>query len=82
MNIININQNTDEWLIWRNTGLGASDAATILGKNPYQTAFDLWEVMTNRKKPLDLSNKEKRDLIAFLKSLTDESFIQNSLFQN
>ena len=32
--------------------------------------------------PLDLSNKEKRDLIAFLKSLTDESFIQNSLFQN
>ena len=56
MNIININQNTDEWLEWRNTGLGASDAATILGKNPYQTAFDLWEIMTNRKKPLDLSN--------------------------
>ena len=33
-------------------------------------------------KPLDLSNREKNDLIAFLKSLTDESFVQNPLFKN
>jgi cytochrome c peroxidase len=32
--------------------------------------------------PLNLSNKEKKELVAFLKSLTDESFIKNPLFQN
>ena len=32
--------------------------------------------------PLNLSNKEKRELVAFLKTLTDDSFINNPLFQN
>lgn len=31
--------------------------------------------------PLDLSKREKNDLIAFLKSLTDESFVNNSIFK-
>ena len=31
--------------------------------------------------PLSLTNKEKDDLVAFLKALTDESFIQNPLFK-
>ena len=31
--------------------------------------------------PLNLSNREKNDLIAFLKSLTDEGFTQNPLFK-
>lgn len=32
--------------------------------------------------PLNLSNKEKKELVAFLKTLTDESFTNNPLFQN
>lgn len=32
--------------------------------------------------PLELSDKEKKDLINFLKSLTDKGFIQNRLFKN
>ena len=32
--------------------------------------------------PLNLNEKEKEDLIAFLKSLTDESFVTNTLFKN
>ena len=32
--------------------------------------------------PLNLSNKEKRELVLFLKTLTDDSFINNPLFQN
>ncbi len=32
-------------------------------------------------RPLNLSNQEKSNLIAFLKSLTDESFIQNKKFK-
>jgi cytochrome c peroxidase len=31
-------------------------------------------------RPLDLTSQEKIDLVNFLKSLTDESFLTNSLF--
>ena len=37
---------------------------------------------SNLIEPLELSNREKNDLMAFLKSLTDESFTQNPLFKN
>jgi cytochrome c peroxidase len=33
-------------------------------------------------KPLNLTNKEKDDLLAFLYSLTDDSFVKNPLFKN
>lgn len=32
-----------EWLEWRNKGIGASDAASILGISPYKTPYQLWE---------------------------------------
>jgi len=33
-------------------------------------------------KPLDLTDQQKDDLIKFLKTLTDDSFVQNPLFKN
>ena len=36
-----LRQNTPEWMEWRNSGLGASDASTILGMNPWKTREDL-----------------------------------------
>ncbi len=36
---------------------------------------------SERIKPLNLSNSEKEDLLAFLKSLTDQKFINNKNFQ-
>ena len=33
---------SDEWLIKRKSGIGGSEAATILGKNEYQTLYDLY----------------------------------------
>ena len=33
----NLVQNAPEWLAWRETGLGASSAPTIMGENPWQT---------------------------------------------
>jgi putative phage-type endonuclease len=46
--IKNIQQNTDEWLAWRKGKIGASDAAAILGKCKYNTAYGLWLVKTGR----------------------------------
>ncbi len=56
MKVTPLQQDSQAWLEWRNTGLGASDAATILGMSPYQTAFGLWEIKTGRKQPPDLSS--------------------------
>lgn len=56
MSLINLEQGSDDWLIWRKKGLGSSDVATILGINPYKTAHELWMEKTGAKKPEDISN--------------------------
>jgi len=33
---------SDEWVAERPKGIGASEVATVIGANPYQTALDLW----------------------------------------
>ena len=45
-------QNTERWLDWRETGIGSSDAAVIMGVSPYKTPYVLWLEMTGRK-PVD-----------------------------
>jgi len=49
--------NKEEWLEERKNGIGGSDAATILGLNPYKTNIDLWEEKTGRKEAIDISDK-------------------------
>lgn len=41
-------QNTDEWLRWRQEGIGASEVPVILGFEKYQTLYQLWEEKTGR----------------------------------
>lgn len=38
---IHLQQGTPEWLEWRRQGIGASDAPTIMGENPWKSADDL-----------------------------------------
>src|SRR6266404_2041612 len=35
-------QNSKEWLAWRTSGLGASDAPVIMGVSPFTSQFELW----------------------------------------
>lgn len=46
----------DEWLQNR-TRIGGSDAAAIVGLNPWQTNVELWAVKTGKHKPEDISEK-------------------------
>ncbi len=39
--IVNLQQGTAEWLEWRSNGIGASDAPTIMGDNPWKSAARL-----------------------------------------
>lgn len=40
-----------EWLDVRNKGIGASEAATAIGINPYQSQLELWMIKTGRMSP-------------------------------
>lgn len=49
-------QSREEWLLHR-TGIGGSDAAAIMGMNPYMSNQDLWEIKTGRRRQDDISDK-------------------------
>ena len=47
-----------EWLAARQSFIGGSDAACIVGLNPWKTNVELWREKTGRKKPDDLADNE------------------------
>lgn len=47
----------EEWLQGRTSFIGGSDAAAILGMNPYKTNVDLWLEKTGQTTPPDISDK-------------------------
>lgn len=50
--------NRQTWLNKRKSGLGGSDAAAVIGRNPWLSNVDLWEIKTGRKQQADVSDKE------------------------
>lgn len=45
------------WLKDRLSGIGASEAAAIVGASPYQTNIELWELKTGKRVHDDISDK-------------------------
>lgn len=54
---IKIKHGSPAWLEFRKKGIGGSDAAAILGLNPYKTNVQVWEEKTGRRVPDDISDK-------------------------
>jgi len=52
-----VEKSREKWLEERKAGIGGSDAATILGLNPYSDNIKLWEIKTKRVEQEDISNK-------------------------
>lgn len=50
--------NREDWTEKRGVGIGASEAAAVVGLSPWTTALELWELKTGMKKPKDLSGNE------------------------
>ena len=48
----------EEWRQIRAKSIGGSDAAAILGLNPYKSAYALWMEKTGKVIPEDVSGKE------------------------
>lgn len=55
MKIIHLEQNTDEWLIWRSGGIGGSDAPAIMGVSPWDTPLSLWQRRLGKVPPKEMS---------------------------
>jgi putative phage-type endonuclease len=43
MRIVNLEQGSDDWLLWRGAGITSSDAAVIMGCSPWNNITDLWK---------------------------------------
>ena len=54
---LTILKDRDEWLENRRSFIGGSEAAAIIGMNPYLSNVDLWEIKTGRREPEDISDK-------------------------
>lgn len=49
--------NKEQWLEERKKGIGGSDAAVIVNKNPYKNTIQLWEEKVGIKETEDISDK-------------------------
>lgn len=43
-----MDQNSNNWLDWRDNTIGSSEAGTIMGASPYNTPYELWLQRTGR----------------------------------
>lgn len=49
--------NRKEWLKDRLNGIGASEAAAVVGMSPYKSNIELWEEKTGRRQAVDIGDK-------------------------
>ena len=50
-------KNRADWAKNRSKGIGGSDAAAVIGRNPWMTNVELWEIKTGRRQQEDISGK-------------------------
>ena len=46
-------ENREEWKALRHQYIGGSDAASVVGLNPYKSAFSLWAEKTGKIAPFE-----------------------------
>lgn len=71
---INIYNSRSEWLEARKNYIGGSDAASIVGLNPFMSNTELWEIKTGRREQEDISDKP------YVKYGTDAEHLLRELF--
>lgn len=64
----------EDWLEERKNGIGGSDAAAIIGANPYKDNIKLWEEKTGRRKAEDISDKSYVKYGTEMEPILRESF--------
>lgn len=49
-------QGSPQWHAFRAGGIGGSEIASVMNRNPYQTAYQLWQIKSGAKQAPDLSD--------------------------
>jgi putative phage-type endonuclease len=60
MKIINIYQNTTEWITWRKSHVMATDASVIMDMNQFKTIDQIWKEKDPNFKPEPMNDRMKR----------------------
>lgn len=68
--------NREEWLAARRGSIGGSDAATVVGLNPYSSPYALWAEKTGALLPEDISEKECVRLGTYLEPYVAQRFTE------
>lgn len=55
MRLLDLEQRSEAWLAWRQSGITATESAVILGLSPYKSPWRLWCEKVGRAQPADLS---------------------------
>lgn len=53
---VKLKHNSPEWLQFRKSGIGGSEAAAILGLSPFKTNVEVWEEKVGLREPKDISD--------------------------
>ena len=69
MKTIYLGNTTEEWLLWRSQGIGASDIPVIMGTNRFSSLRELWASKVNFKKG---PHKDKRSWPAIKHGIDNE----------
>lgn len=68
----------EEWRASRKNSIGGSDAATVLGLNPWSSPYTLWAEKTGTLEPEDISKKEAVRLGHYLEPYVAERFTEET----
>ena len=71
-----LNMSREQWVQSRKDSIGGSDAASLLGLNPYSSPYALWAEKTGAIEPEDISEKEAVRLGVFLEPYVAQRFTE------
>ena len=71
--VLDLEQGSQEWLEWRHSGIGASDASTVMGDNRFQSPSEL---LYEKKNKINTEPDEKMKLGTALESDARDLYIE------
>ena len=73
--VLDLEQGTREWLDWRHSGIGASDASTVMGDNRFQSPSEL---LYQKKNKINTEPTEKMRLGTELEPVARDLYIKKT----
>ena len=83
----------EEWLAGRNSGIGGSEVAAIVGMSPWKNSDELWKIKTGRKQAEQISNNKAvqygkdaeeyiRQIYALDRPQYEVNYLENVILEN